>query len=221
MNIEEYASSVGLSIVKKLGHGTFGNAFLTNKQEVIKKTNDPNEVLTALRQMKGETELPLAKIYAINRYENIFFIRQEFIATTPTLIADINRLKMLCNYMSMTQGAKHDSHFLANRGLPQNELNKLSSTGKSIVSLFEKTTPESMLKGGVLRELDAKLEHVGYNRELDLVFYDLRDGSIEPHEALSLLNTYLPEIGIDNAIPSLEGNNNETTQRVNRVSPRY
>jgi hypothetical protein len=75
----EYAALHKVSIAKKLGSGSYGQAFLTDNNKVIKITRDKVEFAYALK-LRGINNEYVANIFHCHRFDdNHFAIMQEFL----------------------------------------------------------------------------------------------------------------------------------------------
>ncbi|CAH7424309.1 hypothetical protein VCHA53O466_50432 [Vibrio chagasii] len=76
----QYASSIGVTVLKSIGDGNFGVAFITNQLKVIKVTIDPLEVVCAAKLLNKDLD-NVAQIYDVKATSQYAVIHQELIKT--------------------------------------------------------------------------------------------------------------------------------------------
>lgn len=190
------ANKPDLEIKKLLGGNTYGKAYLMNNYKVVKETRDPNEALLAIRhaQASDKTGLtPMVNIYDVERIGDVFYITQEYAPPSDELKNTVKEMEMILNYLYMTKGKKSHLHYLSTGAMPEKEKARFGDIGKEIFELFKSVDTTLITKGSEPKNMDVKLEHVGYNNDIELVFFDLRDGSITEDEAMTIVNTLLPK----------------------------
>lgn len=225
-NIERYIKEQGMTLQRELGSGLHGHAVLVDGFRVVKETKDPNEVLFALKQMQSSYFLPMVSISDIQSQGNTFIITQEYAAITPELKEQVDLLQRYYTEYSTPQyqslhapkdGSLTLSNFLAKNLLNKNQFDSLDDMGKNILSLFESLAKNdgAMEMNAHIHKMDARLDQLGLTADFKLVFFDLRDGSIDEVKAKVLVEQAL---GIE---PAPEVAPEDTKEQYRPSDPRH
>jgi hypothetical protein len=219
-NIKKYLAEKSQTALKDLGGELYGRAVLTSHFQVVKETSDPNEVLIAMRKMEARDgdDLPMVGVADIQRHGDKYLIVQQYATTTPALDSQLWLLERFHQefthtpYLSIKEtpvGSQTLSYFLAKGLLSTQQRAQLSSLGQSVVALFQRIdkVPGLMVAGGPLYKLDARLDQIGFTPDVELAFFDMRDGSITHEAALERVGKAFPVPITDRA------------QTVSRVTP--
>lgn len=216
-NIKDY-------IVKKLGRGHFGTAYLLKNGTVLKITRDKSEALF-FNSIKNKRLANICKIYGVYKVGNRYYIfkeyltpiSNEFIKRVINIIRnDVkNKYNMFTNYTT-DELDKNDSYLvdyiLDELSFPNKQIGSQKEIKKNIPAIrkFVKDiigmySDSHKIIGGVQYGLDLHQDNIGYNAKGTLKLFDI---NIKKTRDLGLDKEFID--GDESNMPLSESENDES-----------